>query len=224
MKIIENLFIIPGVLANSYLLVDSDGLTIIDTGLPHSEKKILAYITSLGKSARDVKRIIVTHSDIDHVGSLAALHEATGARTYASRVEAEAITVGESSRETSRTGFSRRRLMLALLPAFMKPRPYQVDEILADGQVLPVLGGLRVVDTSGHSPGHISLFAAAVGVLFCGDSLATGRNGLQGPRTHLMWDDTKAEEALRRQASLGAHIVCAGHGPVVTDATSIFPE
>ena len=83
MKIIDNVHIIPEVFSNTYLLIDPDGLTLIDSGLPHSEKKILAYVTSLGKSADEVKRIILTHSDLDHIGSLAALHKATGAQTYA---------------------------------------------------------------------------------------------------------------------------------------------
>jgi glyoxylase-like metal-dependent hydrolase (beta-lactamase superfamily II) len=65
MKIIDNVFVVPGVVANIYILVDDDGLTIIDAGLPRSEKKILAYVAGLGKSARDVKRIILTHSDLD---------------------------------------------------------------------------------------------------------------------------------------------------------------
>jgi glyoxylase-like metal-dependent hydrolase (beta-lactamase superfamily II) len=82
MKIMDNVFLVPRVVANPYILVDDDGLTLIDTGLPHSEKKILAYVTGLGKSALDVKRIILTHSDLDHIGALAALHKATGARTY----------------------------------------------------------------------------------------------------------------------------------------------
>ena len=44
MKIIDNVFVVPGVVANIYILVDDDGLTIIDAGLPRSEKKILAYV------------------------------------------------------------------------------------------------------------------------------------------------------------------------------------
>ncbi len=57
-----------------------------------------------------------------------------------------------------------------------------MDEILKDGQTLPVLGGLRVVETPGHTPGHISLFAPAVGMLFCGDSMVTDENGIRGSR------------------------------------------
>jgi glyoxylase-like metal-dependent hydrolase (beta-lactamase superfamily II) len=223
MKIIDNVYLVPGVVANPYILVDADGLTVIDTGLPRSERKILAYVASLGKSARDMKRIILTHADLDHVGGLAALHNLTGARTYASRIEADAIAAGMPSRQIKSSGFSVRRLMFALLRPFIKATPFQVDEILTDGQILPALGGLRVVATPGHTPGHISLFAPAVGILFCGDSLVTDENGIRGSRPGLTWDDAMAREAERKQATLGARIVCSGHGPVVMDATGKFP-
>lgn len=224
MKIVDNIFVIPGVVANPYLILDADGLTLIDAGIPGSEKKILAYIGSLGKSPRDLKRIILTHADLDHVGSLAALHEATGARTYAGQIEAAAIAAGKSSRPIKPSGLSLRRVMLAVLGPFMKPKSFNVDEILEDGQVLPVGGGLQVVSTPGHTPGHISLFAAASGVLFCGDSMVTDEAGIHGSRPKFTWDEAMAKEAVRRQAALGAHIVCSGHGPVVMDATGKFPN
>ena len=223
MKIIENVFLVPGVMANPYILVDADGLTLIDTGLPHREKAILTYVTSMGKSAQDVKRIILTHSDLDHIGSLAALKKLTGARTYASQIEAHAIATGIPSRPIRSSGFSLRRMMIALARPFMKTMPIQVDEIVSDGQVLPVLGGLRVVDTAGHTPGHISLFAPAKGILFCGDSMVSDENGLHGSRSGLTWDEAKARESEKKQAALGATIVCSGHGPVVMDAAGKYP-
>jgi glyoxylase-like metal-dependent hydrolase (beta-lactamase superfamily II) len=145
----------------------------------------------------------------------------TGARTYASNIEAGAIASGRPSRQIKSSGFSVRRLMFSLLGPLMKVTPFQVDEILADGQILPALGGLRVVDTAGHTPGHISLFAPSVGVLFCGDSMVTDEKGIHPPR--YIWDDAKAKEAQRRQAALGARIVCPGHGPVIRDAAGKFP-
>jgi metallo-beta-lactamase class B len=98
MKITDHVFVVPGVVANPYIIEDADGLTIIDAGFPRNGKKILAYIAGLGKSARDVKRIIITHADLDHFGGLAALQKASGARTYASQIEADAIAQGKSSR------------------------------------------------------------------------------------------------------------------------------
>jgi glyoxylase-like metal-dependent hydrolase (beta-lactamase superfamily II) len=223
MKITDNVFVVPGVLANPYILVDADGLTIIDTGMPRNEKKILAYVVSLGKSATDVKRIILTHSDIDHIGSLAALQKATGACTYASQIEAKAIATGKPSREIRSSGFSLRRILFTLMSPFFKATPFQVSEILADGQILPVLGGLHVVDTSGHTPGHLSLFAPTAGALFCGDSLVSDEDGLHGSRPGLTWDDVRAKAAVSRQAALRPTIVCSGHGPVVLEAAGKFP-
>ena len=223
MKITDNVFVVPGVVANPYIIVDADGLTIIDAGFPRNGKKILAYILSLSKSARDVKRIIITHADLDHFGGLAALQKASGARTYASQIEADAIAQGKSSRDIQPSGFSLRRFLFSLLAPFVKASPFQVHEIIAEGQTLPVLGGLRVLETPGHTPGHISLFSASAGVLFCGNSMVSDEKGLYGSRPGLTWDERKARELEKKQAGLGARIVCSGHGPVVMEASGKFP-
>jgi len=223
MKITDNVFVVPRVVANTYILIDDDGLTIIDAGLPRSEKKILAFVAKLGFYPSDVKHIALTHSDLDHVGALATLQKATGARSYASQIEADAIAAGEPSRQINTSGSSLRRILFALVGPFFKSRPFQVDEILVEGQSLPALGGLRVVETPGHTPGHISLFALAVGVLFCGDSMVTDENGIYGSRPTVTWDEAKAKESVRKQAALGASIVCSGHGPVVWEAGGKFP-
>lgn len=223
MKITDTIFLVPNLVCNTYILMDPDGLTIIDSGLPRSEKKILAFVASLGKSAQDVKRIILTHSDIDHIGSLAALQKATGARTYASQIEAEAIAKGKASREIKPKGFSLRRVLLAIVGPFYKAQPFQVQEIVSEGQTLPALGGLQVLETPGHTPGHISLFSQSTGVLFCGDSIVANENGLHGSRPGLTWDEGQARASERKQAGLGARIVCSGHGPVVMEAEGKFP-
>ncbi len=223
MKIVEGVYVVPGVVANTYILVEPDGITIIDAGLPRSQKKILAYVSSLGKAPADVKRIVLTHSDIDHIGSLAALQKATGARTYASQIEAQAIAGGKPSRMIRPRGFSLKRSIRNLLRQLMRPAPGTVDEIVAEGHTLPVLGGLRVLETPGHTPGHISLFAPSAGILFCGDSMVTDQRGIHGSRPGLTWDDAKARESERKQAALGARIVCSGHGPAVMDAAGKFP-
>lgn len=224
MKVIDNVYIVSGVTANSYILVEPEGLTIIDTGLPYSGKTILRYMASKGWSARDIKRILITHADLDHYGCLAALQKESGARTYASRAEAKAIAEGQSSRPIDRNGNNTlQRILIAFFSQIMKATPFQVDEILAEGQTLPVLGSLHVVETPGHSPNHVSFFAPSVGVLFCGDSMKSDNKGLHTSRSRNNWDQHTAEASVRKQAGLGARIVCPGHGPVVRDAASKFP-
>ena len=140
----------------------------------------------------------------------------------AKRIEADAIASGHPSRQIKSSGFSMMRLVFSLFRPFMKAAPFQVDEILTADLVMPVLGGLHVVDTAGHTPGHVSLFAPAAGILFSGDSLVTDENGIHGSRPGLTWDDAKARQAEQKQVALGAYIVCPGHGPVVFDAIGKF--
>lgn len=225
MKIIENVYVVPGVIANSYILAEPEGLTIVDTGMRFSEKRILEYIASLGRSVGDVRRILITHADLDHYGCLADLQKASGACTYASRLEAAAIAKGQSSRPVERSiNTALQRFLIAMMSRLIKPTPIQVDEILAEGQVLPVFGGLQVVETPGHSPGHLSYFSPSAGILFCGDSMRSdGRRGFRASRSRNDWDSALASASVRKQAGLGAQIVCAGHGPVVWDAGGKFP-
>jgi glyoxylase-like metal-dependent hydrolase (beta-lactamase superfamily II) len=223
MEIIPNVHLIPKTVANPYLLIDPDGLTLIDAGLPGSQRKILRYMASLGYAPRDLKRILITHSDYDHIGGLAPLKAASGARVYASPVEAQAMAEGHASRPVKpRRAIT--RLLFGLMAGLFKPARIQVDELLTDGQILPVQGGLRVVETLGHTPGHISLFAPSAAILFCGDSIVSGENGLRGSSGANNWDQAKSNESVRRQAALGARILCSGHGPVVMDAAGKFPQ
>ncbi len=224
MKITANIHAIPNVQANSYLIVEPDGLTIIDTGMPFSEKQSLKYIASLGRSAGEIKHIFITHADLDHYGCLAALKQASGARTFSSQPEAEAMAKGISSRPVKRDIGRFQGFMIRLAGKLLKPTPIQVDEILTDGQVLPVLGGLQVLATPGHSPGHLSYYAPSVRVLFCGDSMKSNDKGLRASRSRNNWDQTVADASVRNQSTLGAQIVCTGHGPVVKEASDKFPK
>lgn len=220
MQIAPNVHLIPGIIANPYLIVDPDGLTLIDTGLPGSEKKILKYIAGIGKSPSDLKRIIITHADGDHVGSVGPLRRAGGAQVFASRAEAEAMAKGESSRQLKATGLQ--KVLFGLLAPLFKAKPANADEVIADGQTLPVLGGLRVLSTPGHTPDHISLYSPSAGVLFAGDSMKSARGRLDGSSGGNTWDQAQADASVRKQAALGAKVVCMGHGPVVTDAAGKF--
>ena len=224
MKITDNIHVIPNVQANSYLVVEPDGLTIIDTGMPFSEKQTLRYITSLGHSPEEIRRILVTHADLDHYGCLAALKEASGARTYASQPEAEAMAKGISSRPVNRTVGRFQAFVIRLMGNLLKPTPIEVDEILTDGQILPVLGGLQVVETPGHSPGHLSFYVPSVRVLFCGDSMKSSDKGLRASRSRNNWDQALADESVKKLSTLGAQIVCPGHGPVIRDVGRNFPN
>ena len=223
MEIIPNVHLIPNIVANPYLIIDPDGLTLIDAGLPGNHKKILKYISDLGHTPTDLKRIIITHADIDHIGSLSALKKASGAQILTSKIEAEAMAQGKSSRQIQ-SGMVLRKVLMGIMLHFMPPIAVETDVILNEGQILPVLGGLRVVETPGHTPGHISLFSPSTGILFTGDSIVTREGELVRSVKANTWDEAKADESARKQAALGAQIVCPGHGAVVKEAGDKFPK
>jgi glyoxylase-like metal-dependent hydrolase (beta-lactamase superfamily II) len=223
MEIFPKVHLVPNIIANAYLLVDPDGLTLIDAGLPGSQRKILRYLSGLGYVPADLKRILITHADFDHVGGLAALKTATRARVFASPIEAKAMAEGHSSRAL-KPRHRITKVLFDLMAALFKPTPVQADDLLSDGQTFPVLGGLQVLETSGHTPGHISLYLSSPGILFCGDSIVSEETGLRGSSGANNWDQAKSDESVRRQAALGARILCSGHGPVVMEAEGKFPQ
>lgn len=222
MELSNGIHVIPGIVANTFLIVESDGLTMIDVGLPRNEKKILGYISKLGYRAEDLKRIIITHADDDHYGSLAKLKSLTGAIVYASEIEAKAIQKGSSSRRLKFRGIA--RFFFILIRVFFHAASVKVDKILYDGQCLPILGNFQVISTPGHTPGHIALFSAAHGILFAGDALRSVEGKLVISTGVNTWDEKKAVESANRLAELNPQIVCTGHGPMIYEAFEKFPK
>jgi glyoxylase-like metal-dependent hydrolase (beta-lactamase superfamily II) len=223
MEIIPNVHLIPGIIANPYLLIDPSGLTLIDAGMPGSHRKILQYINNLGYNPKDLQRIIITHADFDHVGGLAALKAATGARVHAHALESDAIAGGHSSRPLNpRSALV--KFLFDTMARLFKPTPVEVDGFLTDGQSFPVLESLCVLETPGHTPGHISLILPTAGILFSGDSIVSEKTGLRGSSGANTWDQIKADMSVRKQAALGVRIICPGHGPVVMEAAGKFPK
>src|SRR5689334_17957719 len=73
---------------NLSLIMDAThGPTLVDTGLPGQYDAIAAALAEASLQVRDLKRIILTHQDIDHVGSLHDLARASGARVLAGAAE-----------------------------------------------------------------------------------------------------------------------------------------
>jgi len=214
MEIVPNVHVIPSLTANPFLLIDPNGLTLIDTDIPGSAPRILKYIQRLGYALRDLNRILLTHADYDHAGSVAALKKATGARVYASLFEARAVAAGRFPRSLTTDNIFVKPFF-ALAERLGRFHPAHVDETLTEGQVLPVLNGLHVVDSQGHTPGHLSFFAPSLRILFSGDSIVSEHNQIVGSHAPVTWNQRKADASVKKQLALKAKIMCVGHGPVM---------
>ncbi len=198
---------------NSFAFVEGDGqVTLVDCGLSFAPPRIVAGLAAMGKHPRDVTRIVLTHAHVDHAGGGAKVMAETGARLaihaddagYARRGEAPPI-------DTSTT---RGRLLARLGP--QRFDPLQVAQELHDGDELPVAGGLRVVHTPGHTPGHVALLHPASGVLVTGDSVFNVL-GTRWPPLTFCSNPRLTQATADRLGELEYAVAAFTHGPHVAD-------
>jgi len=91
------------------------------------------------------------------------------------------------------------------------------------------IGNFRVVETPGHSAGHISLFREKDGVLIIGDAatnmnLLTTAIGLRLPPKIFTSDQQRNIQSLEKLAKLNPKIICFGHGPVMRNTNRKFEQ
>jgi glyoxylase-like metal-dependent hydrolase (beta-lactamase superfamily II) len=194
-KVSDSVHHLPEIVGGPTILL-GETVTIVDTGVPGSDEAIIAAVEELGRSSGDVADIVITHADGDHVGSLAALVERTGATVWASTHEADVI----EGRAAGRSGDVTQR--------------GSVDRRFAPGETLPLNGGIESVDTHGHTAGHVSLFLPSERILIAGDAL-NNRDGLSGSAPEYTADASDARAAVSTLAALRPESIVFGHGPSI---------
>lgn len=218
MQIAPGLHLVDGMgrVVNAYVWQRPDGgLTLIDAGMPSDAPKILTFVEKLGAGRLD--RIIATHGDIDHIGSLAAVQAATGATVICHAVE-KAVVEGRQARAMGNSLPARAYgpLFDAASRALLRYRPVsQVDELVLDKQVL--VEGLQVVHVPGHTPGQIALFEPQRGILIAADALNNRDDKLGLPPAIATPRMDIAKDSIRKLAELkGVQVICFGHGVPIT--------
>lgn len=212
-KIATDVSTFTGLIAGRvYALHDADGLTLVDASIGSAGPKILAQLAQAGHKPSDVKRILITHGHPDHVGSLPFLHEATKAEVWSHALEKPVIQ-GEAFITRPPSG---------LRPPNTKVAPTPVHRTLTDGEMLPILGGLQVVYTPGHAPGHLSFFQPERRLLIVGDVIfRLFFNRMTLPLAMLTADMEENKRSIRKLIALKPQILMFGHGdPITENATS----
>jgi glyoxylase-like metal-dependent hydrolase (beta-lactamase superfamily II) len=184
-------------------LISEDRLTLIDAGMPGSGRRLAAYVAGLGRSLDDLVRIVCTHGHPDHVGGVRELsHDGVDVLMHAADDAALQVTLREAIQRPSR----------GKLFAYAARTPNGTISI-EDGDVLPVLGGLEVIHTPGHTPGSVCLYAARDRLLFVGDALEI-RRGRVGFASSIFSDDVAmARRSVQRMADRDVDTIVFGHGP-----------
>ena len=222
-QIVEGLWQINLGAVNAFLL-DQGELTLIDTGLPKSEDKIVAAIESIGKKVTDLKHIIVTHCHPDHAGSVAALKRMSGARVYMHPTDAAMVRRGECVRPmTPSPGLLRGLMYRMFIPKQPPPlEPCAIDQEINDGTELPIAGGLKAIHIPGQCAGQVALLWPRRRLLFAADACAN----MPTFGYALCYESLEeGKKSLRKLAALDFDVAVFGHGsPIKSGASAKFKE
>jgi len=201
----------PAHLVNSFLFAEPDGtLTLVDTGYVRSApRRIAAGLAALGKQPSDVRRILLTHAHSDHAGGAARVQRSSGAVLSTHDDEAHWLREG---RAPSPGGTPLARL-LARMPA--KIEVCEVGATFSDNQLLDVAGGLRVLHTPGHTPGHCAFVHEPSGVLITGDSLFNFLDRMSWSFAAFCTDFPLCKQTAERLADVDYDVAAFTHGPEI---------
>jgi glyoxylase-like metal-dependent hydrolase (beta-lactamase superfamily II) len=193
---------------NCFLVREADGFTLVDTGLRGSAGDIQNAASRLGAA---IRRIVLTHAHIDHIGSIdnlmAALPSAElliGQRE--ARLLAKDLSLDAGEHGKSLVGFTG-----------AKSRP---NRLLVEGERV---GSLQAVASPGHTPGHMAFFDVRDNALIAGDAFTTqtgvvvaGVFKASFPFPALFsWSAVLAAQSAANLRGLNPSLLAVGHGPSI---------
>jgi len=201
-----------------HLVVTDDGITVIDAGFAGHYTELRSELKAAGRSLDDIRGIVLTHGDDDHIGFAARLHEERGVPIFVHPADAERTMGRERTNPpwgSMRLGATVGFLAYGISEGALRIRHPQEVSTFADGDTLDLPGSPQIIALPGHSPGSVAIHVPAVGALFVGDALTTRHvlTGRTGPQPAPFTDDpAAAAHSLARLEGLDAPWVLPGHG------------
>jgi glyoxylase-like metal-dependent hydrolase (beta-lactamase superfamily II) len=184
-------------------LLDAGDLVLIDSGAGMSFDKLISNIKQLGFDPKKLKSILVTHSHIDHIGSLHRFRKEFGVQIIAHELDADAIE--------GRGGVAAEAYRVTYIPCDVDLRIKGAEETLKLGNY-----ELNVIHIPGHTPGSIAAYVDIdkQRVLFGQD--------IHGPY-YPEWgaDPSLARLSLQKLIDLQADILCEGHFGIYQPASEV---
>jgi glyoxylase-like metal-dependent hydrolase (beta-lactamase superfamily II) len=191
---------------NVYLMGD----VLVDAATRHAGRRILRQL-----HGRTVRAHALTHAHPDHQGASHQVCETLGIPLWCGELDAEAVETGDVVAGSSPVN--------GLIRRIWPGPPHPVARRLKEGDEV---AGFEVLDTPGHSAGHVSYWRESDRTLICGDvfnnmNLVTGIPGLHEPPAMFTPDPARNRESMRRLAALEPKLACFGHGPPLRDPAKL---
>lgn len=211
-KLAENIwqFELRGV--NAYLVRD-DVPTLVDAGTPFDEGRLRENLDEIGVAVADIERVLLTHYDFDHVGTLADLATEMDATVYAGTADADVLTGRESP------PFGNHKGAIQRLAGIFVSRPDLDVVAIEDGATV---GSFTAYHTPGHTPGHVAFISEDLEVGFLGDLVSESDGALEASGWVISYDTDRVHESIIDLAERAPDfsIACAGHGTPLTTGGS----
>jgi glyoxylase-like metal-dependent hydrolase (beta-lactamase superfamily II) len=202
------------------LIFDEDDVILIDTGLPGQFENISEEIGKTGVSIDKITKIIITHHDLDHIGSLSSIVNRSktkvevlshaGEKPY---IEGAKMPIKMTEERLNSMTEDEKNETIEKL----KKLRVKIDRTIEDGQQLPYCGGIEVVYTPGHTPGHTCLYLKKYKTLVAGDAMNVNDGVLVGPNPVFTFDMKQATESLKKLSKYDIQTVICYHGGVFKD-------
>jgi glyoxylase-like metal-dependent hydrolase (beta-lactamase superfamily II) len=202
----------------AYLVDTDEGVTVIDAGLAGHWRDLNTELAAMGRSVADVRGVVLTHGDSDHIGFAERLRSEHGVPVYVHEADA-ARARGDVKNKASfgkfKLGATAGFIGNSALKGGLRTTPVKEVVTVHDGQVLDLPGAPRIIGMPGHSPGSIAIHVPIADAVFVGDALTT-RNvltGRRGPAPAPFTDDPQeALASLERLRGIEATWLLPGHG------------
>jgi len=205
---------------NPTLVWDDESAVLIDTGTPGQLEQIRTAMNDVGVSFDKLKAIILTHQDIDHIGSLPEILQESKSHitVYAHEIdkpyiegELPLLKANLESMAWQLGGLSDDERQFIVDQVNHSPRA-KVDNTLYGGEDLTFCGGIHVIFTPGHTPGHISLYLKKSKTLVVGDAMYSVGGVLQGPHLPSTPDRDAAFRSIASYLNFDIENVICYHG------------
>ena len=219
MRLAPSLHRIGSPLVAAYLVEDDRGVTVIDAGMPGYRGLLERELAAIGRSLDDVRGVVLTHGDTDHIGFAEQLRRERAVPVFvheadAARARREVSKPASGWGPISLPAFTRFLVTTARYGGLRIPG-VQAVTTFRDGEILDLPGSPRIVHLPGHTPGSVAVHVPAVDAVFLGDAMTT-RNVLTGEAAiqpgPFTLDPQGARASLERLAGIDARWVLPGHG------------
>ena len=204
---------------------DDDTVVLVDAGFSGQLQQIREAMARAGVSFDRLDKVIVTHQDIHHIGGLPDIILESSHKVEVLSHEEEKPYI-EGRKPLIKMNQARLSKRLVSLPEeqrqqaealFANPPKASVDTAVADGEILPYCGGITVIFTPGHTPGHICLYLNKSKILVTGDALVAADGELRGPNPGATYDMDAALKSLKKLTRYDIETVVCYHGGVYRD-------